>query len=41
MGPTPALEACYAIISPKTQNLMNETECIRLCDQVLKSKFQN
>jgi hypothetical protein len=34
MGPQSQVEACYAIVA-QIPNIMNEVECIRICDEAL------
>ena len=38
MGPQSQVEACYAIVA-QIPNIMNEVECIRICDEALAKQF--
>lgn len=43
MAPQSQLEACYSIVVPPTiqPDIMNEVECIRLCEEALHGKLKN
>ena len=43
MAPQSKLEVCYSIIVPPLmeKDVMNEVECIRLCEEALSGKLKN
>ena len=46
MAPQSQLEVCYSVVvppnsTPVDQDIMNEVECIRVCEEALSGKFKN